>query len=320
MSNTTDKMVYDIVVYHSQCPDGIASAWAVKLIHPQIDIMPCSAGKPPQKELEYFKDKRVVFVDLCPSVEYFCQLINVVGHLTIIDHHKPNYEKLNEHVDSDAVEYRNLECVFENDKSGCMLTWDYFHTTQRPWFIEYIGDRDLWTWKLPSSREVNNAFFDGGHVTFDGLQKLYENTDSELINKFIKKGEEIAEFKNTLIDNTIKHYSIPCKYKRMINGIEKEYNVWLYTGRADLISDVGNKLMGKKLTMTGGLIPDFTVYWSYNTTTKEYGISMRSTDQSTNVNEICQLYGGGGHRNSSGCTLSGNIILEDIFVPIWCIE
>ena len=149
---------------------------------------------------------------------------------------------------------------------------------------------------------------------------LYEKTDSELINKFIKKGEEIAEFKNTLIDNTIKHYSIPCKYKRMINGIEKEYNVWLYTGRADLISDVGNKLMGKKLTMTGGLIPDFTVYWSYNTTTKEYGISMRSTDQSTNVNEICQLYGGGGHRNSSGCTLSGNIILEDIFVPIWCIE
>jgi nanoRNase/pAp phosphatase (c-di-AMP/oligoRNAs hydrolase) len=42
---------------------------------------------------------------------------------------------------------------------------------------------------------------------------------------------------------------------------------------------------------------------------------MRSNAISTDVSEMCKELGGGGHRNAAGCTLSGNTILRNFFIP-----
>ena len=46
---------------------------------------------------------------------------------------------------------------FDLKKSGAVLAWEWAHDHPVPWILEYIQDKDLWTWALPLSREINAA-------------------------------------------------------------------------------------------------------------------------------------------------------------------
>ena len=307
-------MSYDCVIYHNPCSDGTASAWVVKYFNPEVELIPCFAGKSPKNETSFFTDKNVVFVDIYPPNDYLIKLAKVAKYIIILDHHESNYRKFFQIEDSMLL--KNVQIHFDNSRSGCMIAWDYFSKTkqsQRPWFINYIGDRDLWTWKLENSKEINNALYEDNHLTTDGLNKLYDSIqnspETDLLKTFATRGAEITEFKNKLIDTTIKYYAMPCLYKK--DG--KTYEVWMYTGRVDISSEVGNKLMS--INICDQIKPDFTVYWRYDSVSKQYWLSMRSTENGVDVSKICEKYGGGGHRNASGCSLSGDLILEEIFVP-----
>ena len=49
--------------------------------------------------------------------------------------------------------------LFDMNHSGARLSWDFFHPGKLPpKFINYIEDRDLWKWELPSSKEFSAAF------------------------------------------------------------------------------------------------------------------------------------------------------------------
>ena len=60
-----------------------------------------------------------------------------------------------------------------------------------------------------------------------------------------------------------------------------------------LTSDAGHKLAAGK--------PFAACYWD---TPKGRVFSLRSTDEGMDVSEIAKLYGGGGHRNAAGFTVS----------------
>ena len=46
---------------------------------------------------------------------------------------------------------------FDQNKSGAVLAWEWAHENAAPWLLQYIQDKDLWTWALPGSREINAA-------------------------------------------------------------------------------------------------------------------------------------------------------------------
>jgi oligoribonuclease NrnB/cAMP/cGMP phosphodiesterase (DHH superfamily) len=294
-------MIYDSIIYHNPCSDGIASAWVVKHFHTSAELIPCYAGQNPQVDIEIFRNKNIIYVDLCPNNDYLTQLLSIVKHITILDHHITAYNS----IDKELLKASNINYIFDNNMSGCMITWKYFSQEKIPWFLDYIGDRDLWLWKLPFSREITTTLYDDEHVTMKNLSKLFDTPyTQEVFQRFVQRGTILCEIKEKQKKTCMKT-ALHCKYQ--------DYNIWLYTSTVDIISDVGNALMDK--TMKDGIKPDFTVNWRYNVLTHEYILSMRSLSHAVDVSDICKNLGGGGHRNAAGCTLPGSIILRDFFIP-----
>jgi oligoribonuclease NrnB/cAMP/cGMP phosphodiesterase (DHH superfamily) len=308
MTNQKNNIIYDSIIYHNPCSDGIASAWVVKHFIPTAELIPCLAGRSPQNDITHFQGKKIIFVDLCPSKEYLENLADIADHITILDHHITAYKSL------ENVSHPNVNYIFDNNQSGCMITWNYFSSEPIPWFLAYIGDRDLWKWELTCSKEINTTLYDDEHTNFKGLSKLFDmNQNSSLTNfyntdtyySFVSRGKILYEIKDKQIKTCMKT-AIHCNFDN--------YNIWLFTSPPDILSEVGNSLMVKN--MKNGSKPHFTVCWRYNVQTHEYYISMRSSSSSIDISEICKKFGGGGHRNAAGCTLPGSTILREIFIPV----
>lgn len=294
---------FDCVVYHSPCSDGQCAAWIVQKYHTdnnrEIELFPCLAGKSPNKELSYFTNKNIIFVDICPSLEYLIELSDFANSICIIDHHKTNYENL-----SNNKLPENVCCVFDMNFSGCQLTWKYFYDNEMPWFVNYIGDRDIWKFTLPDINELISGIYEQNLINYDGFQEMYNNiNDKSYIDNIYSIGKKALEFREKSIQNIIK-YKLHCKYKN--------YNIWLYSSTRDITSDVGNRLLKYKLPDNNDV--DFTVGFIYDVKSDEFWISMRSSDDKIDVSEICKELGGGGHRNASGCTYRG--ALKNLFVPV----
>jgi oligoribonuclease NrnB/cAMP/cGMP phosphodiesterase (DHH superfamily) len=295
---------FDCVVYHSPCPDGTCAAWIVKKFHDdfnkEIELFPCRAGCVPDKEIEYFMDKTIVFVDICPNVSYLEKLSTIAKYIQIIDHHKSSQENI-----SEIKLQKNVSCVFDMEFSGCQLTWKYFYSNDALWFVDYIGDRDIWKFALPNTNEYFSGIIEENLMNLEGFQKLYDNLENEEFKlNILNVGKKALEFREKCIQNVLKYNKMQCTYK--------EYNIWLYSATKDLTSDVGNRLM--KYKFKDESLPDFTVGWIYDVENDEFWISMRSTDEKQDVSKICKELGGGGHRNASGCTVKGK--LKDLFIPV----
>lgn len=304
MSNKTN---FDYIIYHSNCSDGIGSAWTGTLVNNTCILIECVAGKNPDIDIECFRNKSLLFCDISPLPEYVEELLKNGSRVVVIDHHVTALNNIEK--------FKNDITIIKSDdtsKSGCILTWDYFFTEPAPWFLHYISDRDTWNWKLINSKEINTALFEDGHITFEGLTNLYNSyTD---LNHFINRGKVIEEFRNKIINKFMKT-AIPVKYK--------DYYVWLYSCLSDYKSDVGNQLLNKEMVSVSNIRennlikPDFTVAYHYNITSNEYWLSLRSNDFGPDVCKIAKEISntGGGHRNASGVTIDYDVF-NKIFIPL----
>jgi oligoribonuclease NrnB/cAMP/cGMP phosphodiesterase (DHH superfamily) len=297
---------FDCVVYHSPCNDGICSGWIVNkyikdTFNKSIELLPCNAGCSPDKDLEYFRNKNIVFADICPTVEYLLKLSEFAQSIKIIDHHVTNYEKI---IKTNNLP-DNISHIFDMNQSGCQLVWNYFYETEQPWFVQYIGDRDIWRFNLPHTNEYIYGLSENNYINFNGFDKLYDNlNDNNFKLNIYESGKKEMEFREKNIINIIKYNKMECKYNN--------YRIWLYNSTKDLTSDVGNRLL--KYKFSDNTLPDFCVGWIYDINKDEFWISMRSDNTKQDVSKICQTFGGGGHRNAAGCIIKNK--LRDIFIPI----
>lgn len=292
----------DICVYHSNCSDGISSAWCIQQKYPDIAYIGMKAGKDiPNKYLFTYNNKSIIFVDICPSKISLEYLLENAKHITILDHHKTNKDFITKYSNN------KLSVKFDMNLSGCQLSWNYIYPNiERPWFIDYIADRDLWTFKLPNSRLINMALFEFDYINFKGLDKLYKkyNTENEkekfFENTLLPNIKIINEKNNKIIENTIQRAS---KAKITINDIT--YIIWIsFSTLGILKSDLGNRLMN--IEFNDDTEPDFVAVVEYNFPNDEWWYSLRSKSDKTDVSVIAKYFGGGGHPCASGFTLYEN--------------
>lgn len=316
---------FDFIVYHEHCSDGTASAWIVKRHNPSAQLINCKAGQNPNLNIEDIKSRNIIFVDICPSVDYINTISSIVNKIVILDHHISAFRNIDNMYDTDKIcatsgqivrenKPQNLFTVFDMNKAGCVITWEYFNSQLIiPWFIQYIQDRDLWKWELPNSKNINTALFEDKHITFNGLTNLYDKYVTKeqisfIIEQMNEKGALINKFRNQIIDKECKK-AIHCTF----NYEDIVYNVWLYSGPEDLRSDIGNALM--QINFNNGIKPDFSVNWRYDVQSHQFWISMRGEEWSPDLSIICKKYNGGGHPRASGCSIDGNLPLRTIFIP-----
>jgi uncharacterized protein len=305
---------FDVVVYHSPCPDGETSLWSALKYKNIENIVPCCAGKTGLLSYDIYKNKKVLFVDLCPDIKSIENISNKSESIVILDHHKSALTMYNEKYSANIEKYvnethDNVTYLLDMDRAGCQITLDYFfQDIERPWFLNYVADRDLWQWKLENSREINEGLFDENLLTVEKMTELEKYNEND-IEKIKKHGEIILKMKN-------KNINIACKTAIETTATFNDitYNVWLVNCSNYIKSEVGNILTKKMLYSDENKLPDFTAIWTYNFPTNEWWISLRGNNKH-DLSVIAKSYNekGGGHPNASGFTLLNNDTLHDIF-------
>jgi oligoribonuclease NrnB/cAMP/cGMP phosphodiesterase (DHH superfamily) len=262
-----------ICIYHGNCADGFGAAWVVRKALGDIEFY---AGKY-QEAPPDVTGKDVLLVDFSYKRPVLLEMAKKANSILILDHHKTAVEDL---VDLPA----NVTAKFDMGHSGAMLTWDHFFKDMPPPpLLLNIEDRDLWRFALQNTRQIQANVFSYPY-DFKVWDTLMEKdsvslaTDGEAIER--KHFKDIHE----LLGVTTR--------EMIIGGHRVPVANLPYT----MSSDAGHELAkGKKFA---------ACYWD---TPTGRVFSLRSNDNGIDVSEVAKQYGGGGHRNASGFSVSFEI-------------
>ncbi len=302
------EFYFDTIVYHSPCNDGSTALWCACHFNNIPEKVACKAGVNPNIIVD---NKNILFVDLCPKFEYLFEICKTAKKVVVLDHHKTSNDafEIYKNVYKNQCP-NNLQIILDMSKSGCQITWDYFFPNEeRPWFVDYVGDRDLWTWKKPNSKEINQVFFDNNMLDpyyLDNITKLLTYSQ-EQINDLVKEGTLLLKFSKKQLDIAV---SRAIEATMDISG--QIYNVWLGTTTSSDRSELGNLLANKPLS--SGKLPDFSATWIYEPKSNEWWISLRGHKESPDLSVIAGKFGGGGHEKASGICIKSPKTLRDIFL------
>lgn len=271
----------DLVLYHDHCMDGFTAAWAAfRKLGPGADYEAVSYNEPPPNVTSY---KNVYIVDFSYPPEILVEMANTVsGEVVVLDHHKTARESLCGLMSSDQ-EPTNLRITFDMDKSGAMLSWEYFHTKPAPNLVKYVQDRDLWSWRLPDSKAVS-AVIQTTPFEFSSWEGLDEKLSDEVFFKeLVSNGTAILSF----VDQHVNRYSKNPGFTYIGEHLVPCVNDGTWQ------SEIGNRLSRKY---------PFAVVWFQNNN-GDFVYSLRSASENpdnVDVSAIAKQYGGGGHRHAAG--------------------
>ena len=265
-----------LCIYHGNCADGFGAAWVVKqALGDAVDFHAGVYQQPPPD----VTGKDVLLVDFSYKRSVLLHMAELADTITIIDHHKT--------AEADLVDLPdNVECVFDMNRSGAMMTWDYFFPdADPPQLLKHIEDRDLWRFDLPGTREIQACIFSHPY-DFDVWDRLMAEPVQNLVNEGLvlerKHNKDIRE---------------------LLGVVQRELQIggWVVPAANlpyTLASDAGN-IMAKGHPFAA----------CYMDTPNGRTFSLRSTYDDADVygvdvSEIAKLYGGGGHRNAAGFCVS----------------
>jgi oligoribonuclease NrnB/cAMP/cGMP phosphodiesterase (DHH superfamily) len=294
-----------LCIYHGNCADGFGAAWAVRhALGDQVEFHPGKYGETPPD----VRDRHVLMVDFSYKRPDVDEMAVTAKSILILDHHKSAAEDLihyvepagdwNDHIEEAEQAHSNhphipyIRAIFDMERSGAGLTWDYFHDETRPALIDHIEDRDLWRFDLVGTKEIQAAVFSYPYdfKVWDELMRTAEEelrADGEAISrKHMKDVQElIHSAASTMV---IAGHEVP-----VLN------TPYFYSSEAGHIMAKGK--------------PFAACYWD---TASGRTFSLRSANDGVDVSEIAKLFGGGGHRNAAGFRLSRDQVAARPFGPV----
>ena len=271
MEDAHTEHIRTVVMYHGGCPDGFGGAYSAwKSLGDHAEYHPVSYGKPVPENLA---GARIYFIDCCYSQEIMDRIVSEAASLTILDHH----------TGTQAVVESMPNHVFDNNRSGAMIAWNYFHPdVPAPKLLEYVQDDDLFRFALPDTRAVL-SYVGIRPFTFEEWEVLVEELeDPKGREDFLHRVRIYGEYFELLAEYATEHVKL----------VEFEgYEVTFATAHPmkPMKSLVGNLLAKKH--------PPFTLVVTAHPA--GYGVSIRG-DGSVDVSAIAQKYGGNGHHDSAG--------------------
>lgn len=294
-----------LCIYHGNCADGFGAAWSVRnaLGADNVEFYPgVHQADPPD-----VTGRDVLMVDFAYKRPVLEEMAAAAKSIFIIDHHKSAAEDLEPFIahesspgalawsdlaghfgDREDLGAAKIIALFDMERSGAGMTWDFFHDTPRPWLIDHIEDRDLWRFALDGTREIQAAVFSYPY-DFEVWDELMATPLADLR----LEGEAIERKHHKDIAELLK----VCRRKMVIAGHEVPVASLPYT----LTSDAGHAMCEPvDEGLLGTFVPAFAAcYWD---TPDGRNFSLRSDDRygGADVSEIATQFGGGGHRNAAG--------------------
>ena len=261
------------ILYHDKCPDGFTAAWAAwRRFGADAEYIPVSYGYTPYEGTTDQDD--VYLLDFCYPADVLRTL--PARKLVILDHHKT--------AQADLELFKGKpedEVIFDMERSGAGIAWDYFHMEPRPEIINYAEDHDLWRYKLRASREIRALFMATPYTFLDwsGLQALlFHDWDAA-----VDQGEVVMGFMEQQVKMIVDK-----SYFQSIGGVDVPV-----VNATTLYSEVGEALYKK--------YPEypFVGYWFRRADSKIHW-GLRTARPDVDVSEVAKKYGGGGHKAAAG--------------------
>ncbi len=256
------------VVYHINCPDGFTAAWAAwKKFGAKADYYPVEPRALPNTNLS---GRDIYILDNSISKEDMEMLEKKKSKVTVIDHHFSSEEDVKE-----APNY-----VFDNDHSGAVLAWEYFHPKKpMPLYLKNVEDIDLWRFKVPHTLELSMV----ANLTkydFKEWGKFIASVEHpEKRKKLIEQGKLLIRYNNELIRRLVDN-AYPVEFLG-----HKAYAV----NSPILQSETGNALSMTKAPIA--------ILWYERNGRRRFSIRSNGT---VDVAALAAKMGGGGHKSAAG--------------------
>ncbi len=260
-----------LVIYHGNCWDGFCAAWVARTALGEIDAVPAQYGTAPPVVV----GREVYILDFSYPREVMIQIVQDVAFLRVLDHHKTAKDAL-----------AGLPgCMFEDEKSGGRMAWEYFASLggwlgmPAPWLVDYTEDRDLWRHVLPNSEEVNAALrsypldFELWDLNFAGVAPPPLS--------LVQEGAAIRRRERQIVEEHIR------------NARRENFDgTWTVpiVNATTLFSEIAGELAKGE--------PFAATYFDRQDGKRQW--SLRSDSQGIDVSAIAVSHGGGGHVHAAG--------------------
>ena len=221
--------------------------------------------------------QHVVMADFSYGREVIEQIYREAASFQILDHH----------VTAQAALAGLPYAYFDMKKSGAVLAWEWAHQEPAPWLLQYVQDKDLWEWRLPKSREISAAL---ASYPFDF--SVWDGLDQEVLEM---EGRAILRLEGNLIDKIVE--------EAVLVSFEGETVPAVYG--TIMTSQIGERLCQG--------FP-FCIIWHQQDGRRYF--SLRSRAGTTDVSAIAAKFGGGGHINAAGFSLSLGNSTNHLLDPI----
>ncbi len=264
-----------VIIYHADCSDGFGGAWAAwKKFGDKAEYI----GIQPNAELiAGLKNKEIYLIDVSYKPESLKKIMAVNKHVTGIDHHVSGHESTR----------MTKNYSFDNNHSGAVLAWKYFHSDEPiPKLLLHIEDMDLWKFKIKNTKEIFAYLdlFDFNFQTWNKLAAEIENIKTR--KKCVEIGNIIFKYENKLVRQIVNQNA---------ELVEFEGYKTLAVNSPHFSSQIGHELIK--------ILPPIAIIWSERK--DKIIVSLRS-DGSVDVSKLAKKHGGGGHKAASGFSLNIN--------------
>jgi hypothetical protein len=271
---------YPLVIYHGNCYDGFTAAWIAEktLSHTlgPVELYPARYGAPPPD----VRGRDVYVLDFSYPREVMVQMAGEACSLLVLDHHKTAAEACA------GLDF----CVFDMERSGARMAWDYFNGTAPPEWVLAIEDRDLWRFACDGTREAH-AYIASLPMTTEAWSQL----DRTPFKEIVAGGRAIARYIATYSEKAAQE-------ARLVewNG----QRVMLLNVPYQNASEIASAVLAKEPAAK------FSASW-FQRADGRIQFSLRSRSD-FDVSEIAKQFGGGGHAGAAGFDLALDDALEII--------
>lgn len=277
-----------IILFHGNCMDGTGAKFAAWMKYQDTaKYIPVQYGQP-MPDLGNDPDTELYILDFSYPKEVVKELQAKFKKVVILDHHKT--------AEADLKELVSENIVFDMNRSGAMMAWQYFHPDlSAPELIKHIQDRDLWKFELADTKCVH-----AGLGLLKGNMNAWKNYADPRINEkddygylpeaympqLIASGKSILTYEQQQLDA-----AVPKKVK-VINFYGYKAGI---INSGYLVSETGTAIYESK-----DLNVDIAIMYFIGTDNVVY-LSFRSKKGSNvDVAEIARMFNGGGHATASG--------------------
>lgn len=308
-----------LVIYHANCTDGFGAAFAAwcKLGN-DAEYVPMKYGDP----LPPVDGRDVYVLDFSFPRQETDLLLTDTHRFTWLDHHKTAFEmycmeerEFFQHDVTDEHDNPVRHILLDNNKSGALLAWEYFHPEKDvPLLTRLIDDRDRWQFAFADSKALHAGLQLEKPWTFERWAQLVPamGGSSNMLANVISSGYAALRAYSEQVQHSAKK-ATPCTIipAAIISAVSYK-GPWVWTqdnqccvtglavNTPNNISEVGHELANASGTY--GLV------WYYDGATGRANCSLRSHGD-YDVSAIAKVFGGGGHKNAAGFNVSMSTLL-----------